>query len=51
MGAARTARRRRRQLAQNNSHLSGLRVSRYPGNARAAEARANRLRSLNGKKR
>ena len=42
MGAARTARRRRKQMAQNNNHLSGLGVSRYPGLAKAAEDRKNR---------
>lgn len=49
MSAARTARRRRKQLSQNNSHLSGLGVSRYPGHARAAENRVNAL--LKSKKR
>ena len=42
MSVARTARRRRKQMAQNNNHLSGLGVSRYPGLAKAREDRFNR---------
>ena len=49
MTVARTARRRRKQLSQNNNHLSGLGVRRYPGHARAAENRVNLL--LKSKKR
>ena len=49
MSVARTARRRRRQLSMNNAHLSGLGVRRYPGHARATEARQNRLLMLRKK--
>lgn len=49
MSAARTARRRRKQMSMNNAHLSGLGVSRYPGHARAAESRQNRLLTLRKK--
>lgn len=51
MSVARTARRRRRQLSMNNAHLSGLGVSRYPGHARAAETRQNRILMLRKKSR
>lgn len=50
MSAARTARRRRKQMSMNNAHLSGLGVSRFPGLARAAELRQNRALVLERKK-
>ena len=49
MSAARTARRRRKQMSMNNAHLSGLGVSRFPGLARAAEDRKNRQMVLSRK--
>lgn len=49
MSAARTARRRRKQMSMNNAHLSGLGVPKYPGLARAAEDRKNRQMILGRK--
>lgn len=42
MSQARTARRRRRQMANNNSHLSGMGVPRY-GRVKDRDAQARRL--------
>lgn len=42
MSQARTARRRRRQMAMNNAHLSGLRVPRY-GAVKDKEAQARKM--------